>query len=78
MEDALDSTFVRPKNYTDDAFDNAIQAVVADMSDSEIRAIGAPDATNVEASCTGIVKYYNGIIKLPVDQRDIVMYGTLK
>ncbi len=78
MEDALDSTFVRPKNYTDDAFDNAIQVVVADMSDSEIRAIGAPDATNVEASCTAIVKYYNGIIKLPVDQRDIVTYGTLK
>jgi uncharacterized protein Smg (DUF494 family) len=48
------------------------------MSDSEIRAIGAPDAANVEASCTGLVKYYNGIKKLPIDQRDIVMYGTLK
>lgn len=77
-EEALDSKFVRPKNYTDAAFGKAVQAAVSGMTDAEIGAVSSPDAKNGEVSCIGMVKYYNGIKKLPFDQRDIVIYGTFQ
>jgi hypothetical protein len=76
-EEALDSDFLVPTNYSAEAYEKYIGLVVADMTQTEISAISDPGRAPTEATCKGLVKFYEGIASLPRSQKDIVIYGIL-
>ena len=48
------------------------------MTPEELEAISAPSAKNEGAVCNGMVKFFSGIVNLPNDQQDILIYGMYK
>lgn len=73
--DALDSEFTPPTNYTKTSFEKYLAQATYDMSTAEIDAVSKASLTPTEATCSGLVKFYEGIAMLPTVQRDIVTYG---
>jgi hypothetical protein len=77
LNKAIDSDFIKP-NFTNEAYIKSIQTAAINMTPEELEAISAPSAKNEGAVCNGMVKFFTGIVNLPNDQQDILIYGMYK
>ena len=77
LNKAIDSDFIKP-NFTNEAYAKSLQAATVNMTPQEIEAISSPTAKNEGVVCDGIVKLSTGIVNLPNDQQDILIYGMYK
>ena len=77
-QDALDSDFDPPANYSDANFEKYLVSALIKMNDAEMTAISKPSLEPTQETCSGMVKFYEGITALPSSQRDLVFYGLLK
>ena len=77
-QEALDSDFIPPLNYSNANFEKYLVSALTKMNDSEIQAISNPSSKPTQETCSGLVKFYEGIAAMPPSQIDLVFYGLIK
>jgi ATP-dependent protease ClpP protease subunit len=76
--DALSSSFVKPQNYSQGAFDSITPSLFSSMTPAEVSAISEPNQNQVQSTCPALIKFYEALDKLPSQNKDIAVYGLLK
>ena len=77
-DEALDSKFVKPVNYSNSAVDAVFADLFAKIDPSEVAALAKPDINNGNLNCLSIVSLYKVINSLSPSKQDIIIYEMFK
>lgn len=75
FDEALSSSFQKPKNFSQSKYENAMQVIGSKMDVEELKALQNPDIKNGSLNCSASKNFYKQINLLnPVD-KDIIIYA---
>ena len=77
IQEALDSRFEPPINYSEGLLEQYLAEALVDLTEAEIAAVSDQSAKPSQATCSGMVKFFEGIAALPKAQGDLVIYRML-
>jgi len=72
--EALNSSYIAPKDYTKVVFEQLSLTAFLSLSESEIATVSSPSLTN-KNNCSALTKFYEAINNLPSKSKDILAYG---
>jgi hypothetical protein len=75
LNEALDASFEKPLNYSDDLLKRLLQKIALKISDEDLYALQSIDLKNGENNCSSSVNFYREIKSLSKADKDVVAFG---
>jgi len=77
-DEALDSEFVKPTNYSKSAVEAVFAEISTKMDPAEVSALDKPDIKNGDLNCFALVSFYKAINAVSTQKQDIIIYELYK
>lgn len=77
-EDALDSEFIPPANYSESAANLVFDEIFSLMAQDEVQALNEPNIKNGGVTCSAMISYYKAMNSLSQSKRDLIIFQMAK
>lgn len=74
IEEGLDSAYV-PSGYNEESYNLVASKLLISMTEGEVNALSNPIKENSNNLCSALTKFYEGIVNLEPDEKDLVVFG---